>query len=84
MNSTGKLRHVSHVICCIIKSLNIIIMRNKEIQIMTENEIMLLDTIKNHPNPEQAMLIAVEIILSFLNHPESTASKSSAAVRESV
>ena len=51
---------------------------------MTENEIMLLDTIKNHPNPEQAMLIAVEIILSFLNHPESTASKSSAAVWESV
>lgn len=47
-------------------------MRNKEIQIMTENEIMLLDTIKNHPNPEQAMLIAIEIISDFLKQPESS------------
>ena len=39
---------------------------------MTENEIMLLDTIKNHPHPEQAMLIAIEIISDFLKQPESS------------
>lgn len=44
---------------------------NKEIQTMTENEIMLLDTIKNHPNPEQALLTAIEIISDFLKQPES-------------
>lgn len=38
---------------------------------MTENELKLLETIKNHPNPEQAILIAIEIISDFLKQPES-------------
>lgn len=45
---------------------------NKETQIMTNNETMLLDTIKNHPNPEQALLLAIEIISDFLKQPESS------------
>ena len=44
---------------------------NKEIQIMTENEIILLDSIMTHPDPEQALLIAIEIISDFLKQPES-------------
>lgn len=38
---------------------------------MTENEIVLIETIKNHSEPEQAMLIAIEIISDFLKQPES-------------
>ena len=38
---------------------------------MTENEIVLLEIIKNHSNPEQAMLIAINIISDFLKQPES-------------
>ena len=50
---------------------------------MTENEIELLEMIRNHPNPEQALIVAIEIILSFSNHPEPTASKSSVVSQES-
>jgi hypothetical protein len=38
---------------------------------MTENEIMLLNLIRNHPNPEQALLIAIEIICKHLEQFES-------------
>lgn len=38
---------------------------------MTENEIVLIETIRNHPDPEQAMLIAIEIISDFLKQLES-------------
>ena len=38
---------------------------------MTENETLLIEMIKNHPNPEQAMLIAIDIILDFLKQLES-------------
>ena len=55
---------------------------NKESKFMTENEIKLLETIKNHSNPEQAMLTAIEIILSYLNHHESSVSEPSVVIRE--
>ena len=38
---------------------------------MTDNELELLELIKNQPNPEQAILIAIEIISDFLKQPES-------------
>lgn len=38
---------------------------------MTENEIELIETIKNHSNPEEAMLIAIQIISDYLKQPES-------------
>ena len=39
---------------------------------MTANEIKLLDLIRNNDNPEQALLVAIEVIVDFLNHHEST------------
>ena len=44
---------------------------------MTENTIQLLDKICNNDKPEQALLVALEIITYFLNHPEASESKSS-------
>lgn len=38
---------------------------------MTENEIKLLEMIRNHPNPEQALLIAIDIICKHLGQFES-------------
>jgi hypothetical protein len=38
---------------------------------MTENEIMLIETVMNHPGPENAIVIAIEIISNFLKQPES-------------
>ena len=38
---------------------------------MTENEIKLLDLIRNHPKPEEAMLIAIYIICKHLEQFES-------------
>lgn len=43
---------------------------------MTENTIQLLDKICNNDTPEQALLIAVEIILDYLNRHESSELKS--------
>lgn len=37
---------------------------------MSENEITLLNMIRNHPNPEDALLIAAVIIQLYLTHPE--------------
>lgn len=51
---------------------------------MTENEIKLLEMIRNHDNPEQALLVAVEFILDFLNHHESVELKSSVEFSELV
>ncbi len=45
---------------------------------MTDNVTTLLGMITESDNPEQAMLIALEVIDDFLNHHESTESKSSA------
>ena len=39
---------------------------------MTENEMMLIETIKNHSNPEEAILIAIQIISDFLKQFESS------------
>ena len=38
---------------------------------MTENEIRLINLIRENDNPEQALSTAVNIILSFLEQPES-------------
>lgn len=51
---------------------------------MKENEIKLIEMIRNHKNPEKAFVTALEIILSFVNHHESTESKFSVDFRESV
>lgn len=42
---------------------------------MTENETELIEMIRTHNNPEQALHIAVEVILDFLTHRESSESK---------
>lgn len=44
--------------------------KDKDIQVMTKNEFMLIETIRNHPNPEQAMIKAVEIIVEHLKKNE--------------
>ena len=38
---------------------------------MTENELKLLSIIRENDNPERAFETAIEIILKYLNHPES-------------
>lgn len=38
---------------------------------MSENEIKLLEVIRNSTDPEKAILTAIEIILEFLEQPES-------------
>lgn len=38
---------------------------------MSDDEIMLIEIIRNHPNPEEAMVIAIEIIRLYLEQPES-------------
>lgn len=53
---------------------------NMEILTMTENEITLINLIRNHPNPGEAFVKALEIILLFVN--ESSESKPSADFRE--
>ena len=35
---------------------------------MSENEIELLNLIRNNPNPEQALETAISIIIDFLNN----------------
>lgn len=44
---------------------------------MTDNETALLDMIRNNKNPEQALLVAAEVIIDFLTRHESTELKSS-------
>ena len=51
---------------------------------MTENEIQLLKMIRTNDNPEQALLIAVDVIIDFLNHHVSTELKSSVGFLELV
>jgi hypothetical protein len=43
----------------------------KEYKIMTENEIKLLEVIRNSTDPKKAILTAIEIILEFLEQPQS-------------
>ena len=51
---------------------------------MTENETVLINLIREHNDPEKALTTAIEIILSFLNHHEASASESSVVYPESV
>ena len=44
---------------------------NIEILTMTENEIKLINTIRNHPHPEEALLLAIYIICKHLEQFES-------------
>ena len=37
---------------------------------MSENEIKLIEMIRTNPNPDKAFVIALEIILLFVKHPE--------------
>ena len=38
---------------------------------MTNNEITLLNIIRENENPEQALVTAIEIIIKYLEQPES-------------
>ena len=49
---------------------------------MTEKEIKLIHIIQEHENPRQAMTVAVEIILSCLERPESFEEQALAVLRE--
>lgn len=51
---------------------------------MSENETMLINLIREHKNPEKALVTAIEIILLFLNHPEASVTESFAVFQESV
>lgn len=44
---------------------------------MTDNETILLNMIRENENPEQALLVAVNVIIDFLNHHEASELKSS-------
>ena len=42
---------------------------------MTDNEIKLIEMIRNNNNPEQAFIMATEIIVGYLKHLEPSESK---------
>ena len=54
----------------------------KENNFMTENEIKLIEMIRNHNDPEKALITAVEIILRYLEPPKSFEEPSSACLQE--
>lgn len=49
---------------------------------MTENEIKLIELIRENDNPEQAIITAVETILSFLEQPGPFEVQALACLRE--
>ena len=51
---------------------------------MSENEIKLIEMIRNNSNPDKAFVMALEIILLFLKHHESLELTSVVDFRESV
>ena len=51
--------------------------------IMTENEYELLNMIRNHNNPEQAVEIAIGLLIDFLAKLEAPPDTSSEHLRES-
>ena len=51
---------------------------------MTDNETKLIEMIRNHPNPGQAFVTALEIICLFLKLPEQPESTFVVGFRESV
>ena len=50
---------------------------------MPANEIKLIEMIRNHENPEQALSLAVKIILDCLKQLESFGEQEPASLRES-
>ena len=40
---------------------------NKEIETMSENETILINLIRQHKNPEEALLTAIQVILLMLD-----------------
>jgi hypothetical protein len=48
---------------------------------MTANEIALIKLIRENDNPEQALVTAVDIILSFLEQPESSEVQAAVCLR---
>lgn len=50
---------------------------------MTNNEKELLDIIRNHDNPEQALQVAIDLIYLFLKQHEEPRCTSSENLRES-
>lgn len=50
---------------------------------MTANEITLIQLIRNHDNPEEALSSAVSIILEYLAQPESFEEQAVAYLQES-
>lgn len=50
---------------------------------MTENEKMLLEAIRRHPEPEQAVAIAINLLIDFLAQREAPQGTSSAHRLES-
>lgn len=49
---------------------------------MTANEIKLIEMIRNHENPEQALSLAVKIILDYFEQPEVFEEKAAAYLRK--
>ena len=49
---------------------------------MTSNELELLGMIRNHANPQQAIVIAIDTITSFLKQLESSQEPSAVGLQE--
>ena len=49
---------------------------------MTANEIELINLIRENDNPEQALTVAVEVILTYLKQHESSEGQVAACLRE--
>ena len=49
---------------------------------MTANEIELINLIRENDNPEQALTVAVEVILTYLKQHESSEVQAAACLRE--
>lgn len=49
---------------------------------MSKNETELIDMVRENDNPEQAMMIAVDIILEYLRRPESFEAQAAAYLQE--
>jgi hypothetical protein len=50
---------------------------------VSENEIELMKLVRENDNPEQAALIAIDIILEYLRQPESFEERAAACLQES-
>jgi hypothetical protein len=50
---------------------------------MTENELKLIELIRENDNPDEAIVTAVNIITSFLEQPQSFEVQALACLRES-